>query len=257
MNNRIPACLLASALLTACTSVPTQQRTQMLGALTQAQQTVAAAAADPQVQKYTATELKKAQDTLQAAQSAWTQQDDPALAEHLAYMAQRRAQIAQAEATAQAAAAQSNEITQQLAQLKPKQTTHGVVLTLGDVLFAYNSAKLRPAAQAPLDKLATFLRQHPQRQVRIVGYTDSTGSAAYNQRLSERRAQSVADALAQRGIERTRMEVAGKGKNNPVASNATAGGRQLNRRVEITVLDQPNQPSQLNQPNQSNQPNQP
>ena len=261
MNRRILVCLFASLLLTACTGAPVQQN---LGALEQAQQAVAVAAADNQVQNYTAAELRQAQDTLRAAQNARTQENDRARAEHLAYMAQRHAEIAQAQAAEQAAVAQSKQIMEQrdalrlqargqaleskerqievlrdqLAELKPKQIEQGIVLTLSNVLFAFDSAQLQPAAQAPLDKLAAYLRDHPQMQVRIVGYTDSTGSTSYNQRLSERRAQSVADAMVQRGIDPTRMEVSGQGESNPVASNATAQGRQLNRRVEFIILNQ-------------------
>lgn len=260
MNSRILVCLLVSALLTACAGSPMQQN---LAALERAKQAIAAAAADNQVQRYTAADLQRAQDTLQAAQTAWTQKQDRALAEHLAYMAQRHAEIAQAMAAEQAAVAQS-ELTrsqgvevlkEQLSELKPRQTEQGIVLTLSNVLFAFDSAQLQPIAQAPLDKLAAYLRDHPQTQVRIVGYTDSTGSISYNQRLSERRAQSVADAMVQRGVDRTRMEVSGQGESNPVASNATAQGQQLNRRVEFIILNQSNQSSQSSQPSHS-QPNQ-
>lgn len=263
MNQRILIALLGSALLAACRSAPVQQNLDALGP---AQQAVARAAADQQVQAYTAVELRRAQDSLQAAQTAWTEEQDQARAEHLAYVAQRHAEIAQAEAAKQAAVVQSQQITkqrdtlrlqsrsqlveaqqrqievlrEQLAELKPTQTEEGIMLTLGQVLFAFDSTRLQSAAQAPLDKLAAYLRERPQIQVRIVGYTDSTGAASYNQRLSERRAQSVADAMAQRGIDRARMAVRGQGESNPVASNATEHGRQLNRRVEFTLLNQAN-----------------
>ena len=262
MTRRIGIYLLLSTfLLVACTSAPMQQS---LDALDQAQQAVATAAADPQVQAYTAVELRRAQENLSAAKAAWTNDQDRARAEHLAYMAQRHAEIAQAEAASRAAAEQSRQIMkqrdelrlqtrsqqvetqqrqievlrEQLSELKPKQTEQGIMLTLSQVLFAFDSAQLQSGAQAPLDKLASFLSERPQIQVQIVGYTDSVGSETYNQRLSERRAQSVADAMAQRGIDRARMRVAGEGESNPVATNETEQGRQLNRRVEFTLLNQ-------------------
>lgn len=103
------------------------------------------------------------------------------------------------------------------------------------MLFAFDSAKLNSQAQESLDNLAGFL--HANDRVRIEGYTDNTGSQIYNQRLSERRAQSVADAMTQRGIERTRMTVTGYGEADPVASNSTASGRQENRHVEFVILN--------------------
>ncbi|MDN5870215.1 MAG: OmpA family protein, partial [Nitrococcus sp.] len=99
-----------------------------------------------------------------------------------------------------------------------------------------DSAELSAAADAPLDKLASFLREHPSYRVRVEGYTDSVGPMAYNQRLSERRAQSVADAMTARGIASGRMTVAGYGEANPVAPNNTAAGRARNRRVEFVIL---------------------
>ncbi|MDN5871046.1 MAG: OmpA family protein [Nitrococcus sp.] len=252
MNARILVGLLVAVMLTACVGIPTQQS---LPAIERAEQAVSAAAADAQVQRYTAATLQQAQDTLQAAQSAWTKGQDQARAEHLAYMALGRAQIAAAMAAEQAAAAQAKlimeqrdtlrlrsrgrqieELKEQLSELKPKQTAEGIVLTIGDVLFAFDSAELSAAADAPLDKLASFLRAHPSYRVRVEGYTDSVGSMAYNQRLSERRAQSVADAMMARGIASGRMTVVGYGEANPVAPNSTEAGRARNRRVELVIL---------------------
>jgi len=128
-------------------------------------------------------------------------------------------------------------LREQLAELDPHRTDEGMVLTLGDVLFGHDSADLAAAAGAPLDKLGDYLTRHPDKNVRIEGYTDSTGDAAYNQRLSQRRAQAVADALSARGIAPVRMTIIGYGENYPVASNATRSGRQRNRRVKFVILD--------------------
>lgn len=101
--------------------------------------------------------------------------------------------------------------------------------------FAVDSADLKPESVDQLNELVDVLNQYPQAHVVIVGYTDSTGSAAYNQKLSERRADSVAKALLAKGIDASRISASGEGENNPVADNATSEGRAQNRRVEIAV----------------------
>lgn len=134
---------------------------------------------------------------------------------------------------------QANEQTAQLqaeiAQMKAKQTDRGLVLTLGDVLFDTGRATLNPGAALRLDRLASFLNEHPDRRVQIEGFTDSVGSDAYNQDLSERRAEAVKSALVARGIDSSRISTEGYGKAFPVASNSDSGGRQLNRRVEVVI----------------------
>jgi OOP family OmpA-OmpF porin len=79
------------------------------------------------------------------------------------------------------------------------------------------------------------MNEYPQANVEVVGYTDTSGAASYNQKLSEKRAQSVANALEAEGIDASRITVSGQGENNPIASNDTHEGRVQNRRVEITV----------------------
>ncbi|NAW58190.1 MULTISPECIES: OmpA family protein [unclassified Vibrio] len=107
--------------------------------------------------------------------------------------------------------------------------------TLGTGNFALNSTELKAESAAQLDDLVAFLNQHPQANVEIVGYTDTSGSAAYNQKISEKRAQSVAKALNAKGIDSSRIATRGEGENNPVADNSTREGRAKNRRVEIVV----------------------
>ena len=120
-----------------------------------------------------------------------------------------------------------------------QQTERGVVLTLGtDVLFDTGRADLKPGAQRSIAKIAEFLRENPKRTIVIEGFTDSTGNAESNQLLSERRAQAVGAAVAAYGIERARIQTRGYGDMYPVATNDTAAGRQLNRRVEIVVPDE-------------------
>jgi outer membrane protein OmpA-like peptidoglycan-associated protein len=134
---------------------------------------------------------------------------------------------------------QANEeaarVQAELDQLKAKPTPRGMVLTLGDVLFDTGRAELKPGAGRTLDQLAQFLSEHPERRVQIDGFTDSVGSDAYNEELSQRRADAVKTALMTRGIDPARIGTEGYGKAYPVASNTDSGGRQLNRRVEVVI----------------------
>jgi outer membrane protein OmpA-like peptidoglycan-associated protein len=140
------------------------------------------------------------------------------------------ANAARDQATQQTAALQS-----ELDALKAKPTDRGLVLTLGDVLFDTGRAELNPGAYRNLDKLVQFLTQHSERRVEIDGYTDSVGTDSFNLDLSQRRADSVKSVLVSRGIDSTRIASRGYGKDFGVASNTDAGGRQLNRRVEIVI----------------------
>ena len=112
-------------------------------------------------------------------------------------------------------------------------------VTVADsILFDYDSYELRPDARATLSELAAVFSRYTETQLRVEGHTDATGSETYNQLLSERRAESVANDLIQRGVAAARIEMHGYGKSRPVADNATPEGRQLNRRVEIQVVAQ-------------------
>lgn len=119
-----------------------------------------------------------------------------------------------------------------------RQTRYGATFDLQDVLFETGSARLRPAALERLGPLASYLRANPDVPVRIDGHTDSVGSDGANQLLSERRADSVRTALSAMGVEENEFMVAGHGETMPAASNANATGRQLNRRVEVTLVGQ-------------------
>lgn len=132
----------------------------------------------------------------------------------------------------------SRQLEAELKELNAKQTERGMVITLGDVLFDTNKAQLKPGGIRSLEKLAGFLKQYPQRNVQVEGHTDSTGSADYNLELSERRANAVRTSLLDMGINSDRISTRGYGQESPVASNDTAMGRQLNRRVEIILSDE-------------------
>jgi len=149
----------------------------------------------------------------------------------------RRMARAEAEVAAKARAA-ADQLMRELSDLKAKQTERGIVLTIGDVLFATAKADLSSDALRSVDKLADFLQKYPNRSVLIEGHTDSVGSEEYNLTLSERRADSVKESLTSRGIGEERIATKGYGKKYPVASNDTAGGRQQNRRVEVIILNE-------------------
>ncbi len=111
-----------------------------------------------------------------------------------------------------------------------------LILTMpGDVTFATNSAQISPRFGPVLDDVADVLQTYPATYVNVVGHADSRGDAAYNQRLSERRASSAAAELIARGVMRDRLYVAGMGESQPIADNSTDAGRAANRRVEITI----------------------
>jgi outer membrane protein OmpA-like peptidoglycan-associated protein len=232
---------------------------------------------DPLAQQAAGKDVEQARNDLQRAETALQQREPPVDVDHLAYLALRHAQagearIAEARARQQvaqaqeernrvqlherdqevqnarsaaenakstAAAAQSElaNARQELQDLQAKKTDRGMVMTLSDVLFDTGQATLKPGADRALDRLAQFLKDSPNSAVLIEGHTDSVGSDDYNMALSQRRAQSVADALSSRGISSNRVQTKGLGKAYPVASNDTQAGRQQNRRVEIVFSD--------------------
>jgi len=105
-----------------------------------------------------------------------------------------------------------------------------------DVKFDFDKAQVKPESQGDIKNLADFMHQYPQTSTKVEGHTDSTGADAYNQRLSERRANAVKQVLVnQYGIDPSRVDSAGYGKTRPIADNATKEGRALNRRVEAQV----------------------
>jgi len=104
-----------------------------------------------------------------------------------------------------------------------------------DVLFDFNSAALRSSSRDELREMASVFDKYPDTTIAVQGHTDSKGTAAYNERLSERRADSVASYLENLGVRNSRIDAQGFGESRPKATNNTASGRQLNRRVEIFV----------------------
>jgi OOP family OmpA-OmpF porin len=109
-------------------------------------------------------------------------------------------------------------------------------IVINDIQFGFDSAELNAADKAKLDDVAARLKQYDGNQMTITGYTDTSGPEDYNMKLSERRANAVADYLAASGANRSNMTVRGMGEANPIADNSTRDGRKRNRRVEVEVM---------------------
>jgi len=154
------------------------------------------------------------------------------------------ADVAAARAAADAAAAQAGEVAQRYgsltadyARLGARFTPAGVLIRLDEaaLAFAPGTAELPASAESELTEIAAFLKRHPGQQVVLRGHTDTTGTAAANQQLSEERAAAVRDALMDLGVSAERLRIEGVGAAEPIADNASAEGRRRNRRVDILL----------------------
>lgn len=296
MNTKLQIGVLSAAVaaLCACSGLPDR-----VESLEQARGEVRRLEQDPLASQVASSELAAAREALQEADNAYEDKEDLELIEHLAYVAQRHADVSEqriaeaharqtieqgelqrnrvllqarereaarlaeqsrvAEARSQdaeqrnlalaaeaealerraaEAADRASQLESELKDLQAQQTERGLVLTLGDVLFDTAQATLKPGAASTMDRLAQFMRDYGERQVRIEGHTDSRGEDAYNVALSQRRAAAVRDALLERNIEAQRIRIVGLGEGYPVASNDTQAGMQQNRRVEIVISDE-------------------
>ena len=261
------ATTVASVLLAACAVTPLKPdgASEARNKLTQLQ-------SDPNLTNRAPLAIKEADAAVRAAEQPQTDKEQGA---YLVYMADRKVEIARAQAdtslaedhvaegkvasaraegaeqkaaadqardeagAANLAAANSQqqnaELQRQIDELHAKPTDRGLVVTLGDVLFASGKADVMSGAAGNLDRLAAFLNKYPDRTVAIEGYTDNVGSEQYNQGLSERRADSVKSYLAGQGVGMLRLSALGKGESGAVADNSSATGRQQNRRVEVVI----------------------
>ena len=252
MRNKvmIPALLALSVGLAACSHQPNVN-------LENAKTNFSALQTNPEATKVAALETKDASEWLDKAEKAYLNKEDDAKVDQLAYLTNQRVEVAkdtivlrESEAKLKNAGderarallqARDAQIKQLQDSLNAKQTDRGTLVTFGDVLFATNKSDLKSSGLVNITKLAQFLRDNPDRKVIVEGYTDSTGSDSYNQSLSERRAASVQRALAQQGVDISRIVTQGYGKEYPVADNGSASGRAMNRRVEVTISND-NQP---------------
>ncbi len=173
------------------------------------------------------------EENAQAAEAARAQ---AAQSQKLADAQAKEADLARKEARlAELAAA---DLRGRLQNMRATRGAQGMQMTLDDIAFAPGRAALRPEAKASLGKLVAFVNRDPSKPIRIEGHTDSRGNANSNQLLSQKRADSVRDALIAAGVAANRMTSIGMGEDHPVADNDTEEGRAKNRRVDVIVEDQ-------------------
>ena len=246
----MPALLVLTAGLSACATDPNPN-------LEQARSAYSALQSNPKASTLAALETQDAAMWLDKSDKAFREGEDEETVDQMAYLTAQRVTVAnetiqlrsaENELKNSAARRAQAKLESRDAQIKSlqenlnaKQTDRGSVVTFGDVLFDYNKSQLKSGAFVNITRLAQFLQNHPDRKVIVEGYTDSTGSASYNQNLSQDRATSVMSALVRAGIEPSRIVAQGYGKEYPVADNASDAGRAQNRRVEVTISND-NQP---------------
>jgi outer membrane protein OmpA-like peptidoglycan-associated protein len=193
-----------------------------------------------------ATTAEEAQRALQEKEDAEKKEAESARAAQLsaeeAEQARRLAESRASEAEfarreAELASEQINSLTRQLENLQLRETESGVVVTLGDVLFASGQAELIEGGQSSLEEVVDLLQTEPDKKIRVEGHTDSRGDSAANLLLSEQRAQSVRDSLISLGVDPERVTAMGMGEDFPIASDDTEEGRARNRRVDVILLD--------------------
>lgn len=180
-------------------------------------------------------EAQKSQLEAERSKAAQAQADaDRARAE--AEAAEARARAAQATKSADDANAVRERLRGQLnSVLATSESARGLIVNMSDVLFDTGRYTLKPGTQISLAKVSGILQAYPGLKVQVEGYTDSVGSDDYNQKLSENRADAVRDFLVTQGVAQDNISATGYGKTKPVADNATASGRQKNRRVNLVV----------------------
>jgi outer membrane protein OmpA-like peptidoglycan-associated protein len=205
-----------------------------------AEREAAAAKARAEAEAKAAAEAKR-QAELTAAKEAQMKAEAEtaavkAKAEQDALRAKEEAARADAERSRKAAADLRAQLLDQFNRiLETRDTPRGLVVNMGDVLFDFGKYDLKPEAREKLAKLSGIVLAHSGLNLAVEGYTDNVGGDDFNQKLSEKRAETVRTYLAQQGLEESRVTSQGFGKSSPVADNSTAAGRQKNRRVEIVV----------------------
>ncbi|QFT56000.1 OmpA family protein [Microbulbifer sp. THAF38] len=257
MNKSLISLGLATAVVSGCAS------TDIPKPLAEVEHQYQLMSSNEMANRHAATPLRAAGKSVSEAKTAWQDGNEKSMA-HQVYLAERMLGVVEHEIDIADMEAQfknadmvraglvlqgkNSELTQKNQELKElkkelekmgsKQNSEGNVLTLGDVLFAFDDHKLQPGAKPTVRKVADFLSAHENTRVVIEGYTDSLGSEEYNVGLSVKRAQSIQKALVKAGVTNERITVKGYGESNPVASNKSAVGRQHNRRVEVVLLSE-------------------
>jgi len=147
----------------------------------------------------------------------------------------KAAELANADAAAIRNDARVSDLEMQLKDLNAKLTDRGMVVTLGDVLFDTGKSQILASGSSNITKLADFFKRNPARTALIEGYTDDVGAPSVNLELSQQRANAVMTALISLGVPAGQLATLAHGEDMPTADNATAAGRQMNRRVEIVI----------------------
>ena len=191
-------------------------------------------------QRAAAEQAKQEADTARAQADQARAQADAARAEAASQALRAQAAAAEADRLRAQAEADKNHLREQLLQqfnsvLPTQETSRGLVVKMQDVLFDLGKFTLKEDAREALAKISGIVISHPGLNLQVEGYTDITGSAAFNQKLSEERANTVRDYLAKQGVDPQSLTSSGYGPQYPVASNDTFAGRKLNRRVELVV----------------------
>jgi outer membrane protein OmpA-like peptidoglycan-associated protein len=181
-------------------------------------------------------EAEQAQAEAQRQQAAaLAQQQQAQAATAVAVQAANQADQQRAEAVRQKEEMRARLLAQLNQVLQTRDTARGLIVSMPDVLFAFNKYTLKPEARERLARISGIVLAYPDLKLDIDGFTDSVGSDEYNQTLSDKRAEAVRDYLVSSGVSMNNVAARGMGKANPVADNSTAAGRQLNRRVEMIV----------------------
>jgi outer membrane protein OmpA-like peptidoglycan-associated protein len=191
-------------------------------------------------QRAEADRAKAEADAARAQADAERQRAEQARAEAEASLRNAEAETARARDVAAESEREKADLRDKLRQqlnviLETRETARGLIVNLSDVLFDTAQATLKPGAREKLAKVSGILVTHPDLKIEVEGHTDSVGTDQYNQALSERRAESVRNYLVSQRIASQSISTVGFGESHPVATNATAAGRQQNRRVELVV----------------------
>lgn len=246
-------CVVVLQLISACSTTNI--------ALQETRKTYLKAEATTEIARAAPAYLNRALEALQIAEQLHFDGRDDTIVNHYTYLANRHLEIAKQVAKkefseqqialanknrqqvlynirvaeANQARSQLNAVSRQLKDLNGRQTDRGIVFTMSDIVFDHNAAKLHRGSLQNIRRLAYYLKQNPENKVLVEGFTDSIGSASYNQKLSDRRANAVRRALIEFGVEANRVNAFGYGELHPVSTNSTAIGQQRNRRVEIVI----------------------
>ena len=174
----------------------------------------------------------------QARQQAIQEQQNLKQQAEQAQASAQQAQLQARQAEAQREQTRQRLLTQLNQVLQTRDTARGLIVNMSDVLFDFNKATLKPGAKQRLAKVSGILLAYPDLHLRIEGYTDNVGKPSYNMQLSDKRAATVRDFLVAQGVPPANISAQGLGESNPVASNTTSAGRQMNRRVDLVVSGQ-------------------